>query len=82
MLCSALAVLWQCSGSVFGRKESDCSDMYMHECTQMVKCMGGFAANGVEMSRKRCRYPLEENGKVLILSELIRLRVYGTWKIE
>ena len=64
MLCSAL----QCFGSVFVRKESDCSDMYMHECTQMVKCMGGFTGNGVEMSRKRCR---EVIGKVLILSELI-----------
>ena len=57
----------QCLGSVFVRKESDCSDMYMHECTQMVKCMGGFTGNGVQMSRKR----IEVIGKVLILSELI-----------
>ena len=63
-------MIWEPFSSVFGRKESDCSDMYMHECTQMVKCMGGFTANGVEMSRKRCRNPLEENGKVLILSVL------------
>ena len=63
----------ECLGSVFIRKESDCSDMYMHECTQMVKCMGGFTANGVEMSRKRCRKRMEVIGKVLILSELIRL---------
>ena len=58
-------------GSVFVRKESDCSDMYMHECTQMVRKVGGFTGNGVEMSRKRCRNRMEVIGIVLILSELI-----------
>ena len=66
-------MIWEPFGSVFVRKESDCSDMYMHECTQMVKCMGGFTGNGVEMSRKRCWKRMEANGKMLILSESIRL---------
>ena len=66
-------MLGECLESVFIRKESDCLDMYMHECTQMVKCMGGFTGNGVEMSRKRCWKRMEANGKMLILSESIRL---------